>query len=96
MSASLGKVAVFGAAVAGGATILAMVGVVASAVAVVFYVRIIVAMYFTEPGEDSAVVATPSAVLTGVLAVAAVATVVLGVLPSPLLDLAGTSALFAL
>ena len=34
--------------------------------------------------------------LTGVLALAAVATVVLGVLPSPLLDLAGTSGLFAL
>ena len=40
--------------------------------------------------------ATPSAALTGVLAVAAAATVLLGVLPSPLLDLAETSGLFAL
>jgi NADH-quinone oxidoreductase subunit N len=95
-SGFVGKVAVFGAAIAGGATILAVVGVVTSAVAVVFYVRIIVSMYFAEPHEDSAVVATPSAALTGILAVAAATTVVLGVLPSPLLDLAGTSGLFAL
>ncbi|MFC3689902.1 NADH-quinone oxidoreductase subunit NuoN [Aquipuribacter hungaricus] len=95
-SGFVGKVAVFGAAIAGGATVLAVVGVVASAVAVVFYVRIIMSMYFTEPTADSAVVATPSAALTGILAVAAVATVVLGVVPSPLLDLAGTSGLFAL
>ena len=95
-SGFVGKVAVFGAAVSSGATVLVVVGVLASAVAVVFYVRIIMSMYFSEPGEDTAVVATPSATLTGVLAVAAVATVVLGVLPSPLLDLAGTSGLFAL
>ena len=95
-SGFVGKVAVFSAAIAGGATLLAVVGVLASAVAVVFYVRIIMAMYFAEPGTDTAVVATPSPTLTGVLAVAAVATVVLGVLPSPLLDLAGTSGLFAL
>ena len=95
-SGFVGKVAVFGAAVSSGASVLAVVGVLASAVAVVFYVRIIMSMYFAEPGADTAVVATPSAALTGVLVVAAVATVVLGVLPSPLLDLAGTSGLFAL
>jgi len=95
-SGFVGKFAVFGAAVSSGASVLAVVGVLASAVAVVFYVRIIVSMYFTEPGEDTAVVATPSATLTGVLVATAVATVILGVLPSPLLDLAGTSGVFAL
>ncbi len=40
--------------------------------------------------------ATPSAALTGVLAITVAATVLLGVLPSPLLSLAESSALFAL
>ncbi len=95
-SGFVGKVAVFGAAIAGGAEVLAVVGVLASAVAVVFYVRIIVAMYFSEPGEDAARVATPSPALTAVLAVTVAATVLLGVLPTPLLGLADSSALFAL
>lgn len=95
-SGFVGKVAVFGAAIAGGATVLAVVGVAASAVAVVFYLRIIVAMYFAEPSEDTARVATPSPALTGVLAVTVALTLLLGVLPSPLLSLAETSGLFAL
>lgn len=95
-SGFVGKVAVFGAAIAGGAEVLAVVGVLASAVAVVFYVRIIVSMYFSDPAEDGVRVATPSAALTGVLAITVAATVLLGVLPSPLLSLAESSALFAL
>ncbi len=95
-SGFVGKVAVFGAAIAGGAEVLAVVGVIASAVAVVFYVRIIVSMYFADAPDDSVRVATPSAALTGVLAVTVAATVLLGVLPSPLLSLAESSALFAL
>ncbi|WP_380166555.1 NADH-quinone oxidoreductase subunit NuoN [Jannaschia sp. R86511] len=95
-SGFVGKVAVFGAAISGGAEVLAVVGVLASAVAVVFYVRIIVSMYFSEPADDSVRVATPSAALTGVLAVTVAATVLLGILPTPLLGLAETSALFAL
>jgi NADH-quinone oxidoreductase subunit N len=95
-SGFVGKVAVFGAAIAGGAELLAVVGVLASAVAVVFYLRIIVSMYFADPGEDTARVITPSATLTGVLAVAVAVTLVLGVLPTPLLGLAEQSGYFAL
>ncbi|MFC5380788.1 NADH-quinone oxidoreductase subunit NuoN [Aquipuribacter nitratireducens] len=95
-SGFVGKVAVFGAAIAGGAEVLAVVGVLTSAVAVVFYVRIIVSMYFADAGDDTARVATPSAALTGVLAVAAAVTVLLGVLPTPLLGLAEQSGFFAL
>ena len=47
----IGKFAVFSAAVSGGAWPLALIGVLASAAAVFFYVRIIVLMYFT-PGRD--------------------------------------------
>ncbi|NUU18007.1 NADH-quinone oxidoreductase subunit NuoN [Cellulomonas humilata] len=44
-----GKFSVFSAAVEGGAWPLALIGVLASSVAVFFYVRIIVLMFFTEP-----------------------------------------------
>jgi NADH-quinone oxidoreductase subunit N len=48
-----GKFSVFSAAVAGGAWPLALIGVLASSVAVFFYVRIIVLMFFTQPaGAD--------------------------------------------
>ncbi|WP_336922092.1 NADH-quinone oxidoreductase subunit NuoN [Aquipuribacter sp. SD81] len=95
-SGFVGKVAVFGAAISGGAGLLAVVGVVTSAVAVVFYLRIIVSMYFADATEDSARVVTPSATLTGVLAVTAAVTVLLGVLPTPLLGLAEQSGFFVL
>ena len=47
----VGKFAVFTAAVEGGAWQLALVGVLASAAAAFFYVRIIVLMFFTEAPE---------------------------------------------
>ena len=47
----IGKFAVFSAAVAGGAWPLALIGVLASAAAAFFYVRIIVLMFFTD-GHD--------------------------------------------
>lgn len=48
-----GKFAVFSAAVEGGATVLAVVGVLASAAAAFFYVRVIVLMFFTSPSTDA-------------------------------------------
>ena len=47
-----GKFAVFSAAVGGGAAPLVVVGVLASAIAAFFYVRVIVLMYFSEPAAD--------------------------------------------
>jgi NADH-quinone oxidoreductase subunit N len=89
-----GKFAVFSAAVAHGGTWLAVIGVLASAVAAFFYVRIIVLMYFSEPDTSATSVAAPSAFTTVAIGVGALMTVLLGVLPGPLLDLAGRSALF--
>ncbi|MEV5826144.1 NADH-quinone oxidoreductase subunit NuoN [Spirillospora sp. NPDC052242] len=83
-----GKFAVFKAAVEGGATPLVVVGVIASAVAAFFYVRVIVVMFFSEPDADGPVVVAPPATAI-VVAVGVTATVVLGVLPQPILDLAG-------
>ncbi|GAA1253492.1 NADH dehydrogenase subunit N [Oryzihumus leptocrescens] len=88
------KFAVFSAAVGHGGTVLAFIGVLASAVTAFVYVRLIVLMYFSEPAGDSTVVVTPSIVTTLAVALGTVATLVLGVLPSSVLDLASSSALF--
>jgi NADH-quinone oxidoreductase subunit N len=83
-----GKFAVFSAGVSGGATPLVIVGVITSAMAAFFYVRVIVMMFFAEPVEDGPIVVTPGGATTSALALAVAATVVLGVFPQPLLNLA--------
>ncbi|MFC4058703.1 NADH-quinone oxidoreductase subunit NuoN [Planomonospora corallina] len=97
-SGFFGKYAVFSAAYAGGALPLVVVGVVTSAIAAFFYVRVIVLMFFSEPAADGPTIATPTVGTSAVIALAAAATVVLGVFPQPVLDLAGeaASALFIL
>ncbi len=88
------KFAVFSAAIAGGATPLAIVGVVMSAVAAFFYVRVIVVMFFSEPAPEGPSVAVPSVLTTVAIALGAAVTVMLGVLPSQVLDLAGQASQF--
>ena len=92
-----GKFAVFSAAVEGGYTWLAVVGVVVSAAAVFFYVRLIVLMFFTEPagtaGESTTVVRTQG-LTTIAVAVGVLGTIALGVLPSPVLDALSDAATF--
>jgi NADH-quinone oxidoreductase subunit N len=89
-----GKFAVFSAAVAGGAAPLVVVAVVTSAIAAFFYVRVIVLMFFSEPSADGPTVVVPSILTTGAVAAGVAFTVVLGVLPQPVLDLADRAALF--
>jgi len=89
-----GKFAVFSAAVSGGATPLVVVGVIASAMAAFFYVRVIVMMFFAEPAADGPVVVMPGTGTAGAIAVAAAVTVVLGVFPQPVLDLANSAVPF--
>ncbi|HEU5155413.1 MAG TPA: NADH-quinone oxidoreductase subunit NuoN [Streptosporangiaceae bacterium] len=86
-----GKFAVFRAAADGGAVPLVIVGVVSSAIAAFFYVRVIVVMFFSEPEPDAPSVVTTVTTTTAV-ALGLAATVVLGVLPQPMLDLAGHAA----
>jgi len=93
----IGKYAVFSAIVAGGQAWLAVLGVLASAAAVFFYVWIIVVMFFKEP--DPSVERTTTVVrsegLTAVaIGVAAVGTVALGVLPAWAVDLFDSAAVF--
>lgn len=86
-SGFVSKFAVFKAAAQGGAGALVVIGVVASAVAAYFYVRVIVLMFFTDPPADAPEVVTPSALTMGAVTLTAAVTFALGALPQPLLDL---------
>ncbi len=93
-SGFVGKFAVFSAAADGGATPLVIVAVLASAVAGFFYMRVIVLMFFTEASESTASVVVPSGYTQTVIAVAAALTLILGIMPQPLLNLAVDAAAF--
>jgi NADH-quinone oxidoreductase subunit N len=88
------KFAVFRAAIEVGAWPLALVALLASAVAAFFYLRVIVLMYFSPPAVDGPTVGVPGLPTTIVLAITAVATVLLGVLPGSVLHLAEQAAIF--
>ncbi len=83
----VGKFYLFGAAVKSGYVWLAVIGVLNSAVAAYYYLRLVVFMYMREP-EGAPTVLAPS--LSGALAlvVALWGVVQLGVAPGPLFDLA--------
>jgi NADH-quinone oxidoreductase subunit N len=95
-SGFIGKFAVFSAGAAGGLGWLVVVGVLASAVAAFFYVRVIVLMFFTDSAADGVTVAAPSGYTVATVAICAALTVLLGVLPQPLLEWAESSAQFLL
>ncbi|MEV8568622.1 NADH-quinone oxidoreductase subunit NuoN [Streptomyces sp. NPDC051322] len=90
-----GKFAVFKAAADGGASGLVVVGVISSAIAAFFYIRVIVLMFFSEPKVEGPTVAVPSPLTMATIAVGAAVTVVLGVAPQYFLDLAGQASVFA-
>lgn len=90
-SGFVSKFAVFKAAGEGGAIPLVVVGVIASAIAAYFYVRVIVLMFFTDRPDDAPTVVVPSALTTAVVVVTAAVTFLLGALPQPLLDLANAA-----
>ena len=89
-----GKWAVFASAAQGGAWPLVVIAVLLSAVAAFFYVRVIVLMFFSDPVGEGPTVAMPSILTTVVIAVGFAATVVLGIVPGPVLDLAGNAGSF--
>jgi NADH-quinone oxidoreductase subunit N len=93
-SGFVGKLVVFGAAIDAGDAPLVVIGLIASAIAAFFYVRVIVRMFFMDPAPEGPTVAVPSLLTTVSIAVAVAATVVLGILPGPLLDLAEAAGTF--
>ena len=68
-----------------------LVAIAASIIAVFFYARHIRLMFFTEPEGEVASVTTPSLLTSVTIGVCVVATLVLGVVPGPVLDLASNA-----
>jgi NADH-quinone oxidoreductase subunit N len=85
----LSKLYVFGAAVQAGMIWLAVLGVINSVVSAYYYLRVVVVMYMRE-GERAEAPVCPA--LQVGLGVAALAIVVLGLWPAPILDLARQAA----
>ncbi|MEV8290276.1 NADH-quinone oxidoreductase subunit NuoN [Streptomyces niveus] len=89
-----GKFAVFKAAADGGAGALVVVGVISSAIAAFFYIRVIVLMFFSEPKADGPTVAVPSPLTMATIGVGVAVTLVLGLAPQYFLDLASQAGVF--
>ena len=81
-----GKFYIFKAALDANLVWLAVLGLLNSAVGAYYYLRIIVVMYFREPGEATATVQPLSAGVRTTLWISALGTLVLGIIPSVLLD----------
>ncbi|MEV4015443.1 NADH-quinone oxidoreductase subunit NuoN [Nonomuraea angiospora] len=101
-SGFFGKYAVFAAALNSGTQPgdsmggwmagLVVVGVVASAIAAFFYVRVIVLMFFSEPAADGPAIAVPSMGTVAVIAVSLLVTVGVGLYPESVLGVANDAA----
>jgi len=87
-SGFMGKWVVFASAWSGGAESLVVFAVLASVVTAFVYIRVIVLMFFSDPVGEGPTVVSPSALTSTVITVGVLATVVLGILPGPVLDLA--------
>ena len=88
------KVAVFKAAGEGGGWPLVVVGVAASALTAYYYFRIVVLMFFQEPLADGPTVELPKFFTSAAIGLGLAVTVVLGVIPQPLFNLADKAGLF--
>jgi NADH-quinone oxidoreductase subunit N len=92
-SGFVAKLVVFGAAVDAGYTWLVVVGMLSSAIAAFFYLRVMVVMYMQERDEGAPRVDVP-ALSGGVIALTALATLGLGLAWGPLIDLAERATVF--
>jgi NADH-quinone oxidoreductase subunit N len=93
-SGFIGKFSIFSAAYESGSTSILIAGVLSSAGAAFFYIRVIVLMFFKDPIEDGTSVVIPSALTTITITVSAVLTLILGIYPAPLIDFIATTATF--
>jgi NADH-quinone oxidoreductase subunit N len=88
------KFAVFGAAIEGGQTWLVIFGVITSMLLAFPYLRVVVMMWLSEPSESTPTVSIPGALTSAALAIGVIATLALGVVPAPLIDLTNDAAQF--
>jgi NADH-quinone oxidoreductase subunit N len=87
-----GKFYIFKAALESNLVWLAVLGLLNSAVAAYYYLRLLVMMYFREPGEAASEVAPLTLGLRLALIVSAAATLFLGIFPTWVLEFAGKAA----
>ena len=93
-SGFIGKFSIFSAAYQSGSLAILIAGVLSSAVAAFFYIRVIVLMFFKDPVEDGTSVVIPSALTTITIAASAILTLVLGIFPAPLINFIASTAIF--
>jgi len=93
-SGFIAKFSIFTAAYEGGNTTIVVFGVLTSAIALFFYLRVIILLFFTEPKSDVVTVSIPSLKVNFVLAASVIVTILLGVYPSLLLNSAQSFATF--
>ena len=92
-SGFVAKLVVFGAVIEAGYAWLAAIGMIGSAIAAFFYLRVLVVMYMQEPDETQE--RTPSMPVAAItVGLAAAATLVLGLYWGPLYDIARQATLF--
>src|SRR5262249_4044887 len=85
------KFYVFSAALQGKLIWLTIIGVVNSAVAAYYYLRVIVVMYMREPGTDAPLPAVPNGIGVAMICTAAI-TIFLGVMPDGIVAFLNQSA----
>src|SRR4029079_7289222 len=88
----VGKVYLFAAAIQSGWTWVAVIGVVTSAISLYYYAQIVVQMYLPD-SEQNTPVPLRAPALVGVVGFCALATLALGILPGPFIELAKQSLL---
>jgi NADH-quinone oxidoreductase subunit N len=93
-SGFVGKFAIFSAAYESGNIYLVVAGVLSSAIAVFFYLRIILMLFFADATNDSVSVVIPSILTRISITASAVITIILGIAPSLLLNIAQNYAFF--
>jgi NADH-quinone oxidoreductase subunit N len=93
-SGFVGKWAVFQVALSAGAWPVVVAAIFFSIVSVFFYVRVILLMFFSEPEGEAPSVTHPSVLTAITIAVGTAVTLVLGVVPGPVLDLASRAGEF--
>jgi NADH-quinone oxidoreductase subunit N len=86
-----GKFYIFRAAIDANLVWLAVLGMLNSAVAAYYYLRVLVVMYMNEPGEATLAIQPVSAGINATLWVSAIGTLLLGIFPSVLLNFATSS-----
>lgn len=93
-SGFIGKFTIFSAAYESGAIAVVITGVLSSAIAAFFYIRVIVLMFFTDPVQDGTSVSIPSFLTRLTIIFSIVITIALGIFPAPLLDFISNLATF--